>query len=199
MFQGFQNRATDALFPAAPKDKRVVVVGIDPKSIQAVDDPLPWPRSRWAELVDGLSEAGASVIAIDATFRGEGDVPEDDTAFADAIGRAGNVVLAVAIDEAVTPESGPPTAKEGSLYGAFGDVAAAVAHVQVTQDPADGVVRRVPLVVDIESPFVLAPALSAAAVATARGEVAVPIVRPDGVQIGSRFMPTDDATNMLLN
>ena len=35
MFAGFQRRATDALFPAAPSDPAVVVVGIDSKTINA--------------------------------------------------------------------------------------------------------------------------------------------------------------------
>ena len=46
VFGGFQRRATDALFPGAPTDRRIAVVGIDRKSINRFQDPLPWPRAR---------------------------------------------------------------------------------------------------------------------------------------------------------
>src|SRR5204863_1771974 len=52
VFGGFQRRATDALFPGAPTDQRVVVVGVDRKSINAFHEPLPWPRARMADLTD---------------------------------------------------------------------------------------------------------------------------------------------------
>ena len=73
---GFQSRATDALFPAAPHDKRVVVVGVDRKSINATQDPLPWSRTKWARLVDQLSAAGASVIVFDVVFATESSIAE---------------------------------------------------------------------------------------------------------------------------
>jgi adenylate cyclase len=51
-----------------------------------------WPRSLHAELVDALAAAGAGVIVFDLVF----DEPRDaaaDQAFAEAIARAGNVLL----------------------------------------------------------------------------------------------------------
>jgi adenylate cyclase len=203
MFQGFQNRATDALFPAAARDKRVVVVGVDRKSITAVDDTLPWERNKWATLVDQLSAAGASVIAFDVVFATPSPEGEEgnDVVFADSIARAGNVVLGESITEGQTPDNGPPVAKSDGATRVFAPFLEAaggnIGHVQVTQDPADGVVRRIPLAYDIEGTFV--PSLSAAAVATARGQSSQPVVRPDGVQIGNRFVPTDRSTNMVLN
>jgi adenylate cyclase len=200
MFQGFQNRATDALFPAATKDKRVVVVGVDRKSINAVDDTLPWERDKWATLVDQLSAAGASVIAFDVVFATETE-PQFDEPLREAIANAGNVVLGESITEGDTPDDGPPVAKADGATRVFEPFLEAaggnIGHVQVTQDPADGVVRRIPLAYDIDGTFV--PSLSAAAVATARGQSSQPVVRPDGVQIGNRFVPTDTSTNMVLN
>ncbi len=49
MFAGFQRRATDALFPSAPSDARVVVVGIDGKTI--VKYGYPFPRDLYVDLV----------------------------------------------------------------------------------------------------------------------------------------------------
>ena len=197
LFVGFQNRATDALFPAAPHDDHVVVVGVDRKSIQAVNDPLPWERTLWAQLVDRLSDAGAAVISFDVVFAtGSMDSP-GDRAFADSIRRAGNVVLGAGITPSTTPDNGPPVAKEPpSVYPEFANAGATIGHVQVTQDPADGVVRRLPLVFDAGA---FLPALSMASVMGLRGESAQPIVRPNGVQAGSRFVPTDASTNMILN
>ena len=42
VFGGFQRRATDALFPGAPTDQHVVVVGIDRKAINGLHELLPW-------------------------------------------------------------------------------------------------------------------------------------------------------------
>ena len=108
VFGGFQRRATDALFPGAPTDDRVVVVGIDRESINQFQDPLPWPRSRMAELTDRLAEAGAAVIVFDVVFSTESQNAADDEAFADAIQRAGNVILG----EGVTKS---PRGRTGSL------------------------------------------------------------------------------------
>ena len=100
VFGGFQRRATDALFPGAPTDKHVAVVGIDRESINQFQDPLPWPRSRMADLTDRLSEAGAAVIVFDLVFSQASESAEADQAFADAVQRAGNVVFGEGVTKA---------------------------------------------------------------------------------------------------
>ena len=73
----------------------VVVVSIDRESAEALSlpgDPLKWPRSLHAQLTDILGRAGAAVVVFDMFFD-EGRSAEDDRLFADAMGRAGNVVL----------------------------------------------------------------------------------------------------------
>jgi CHASE2 domain-containing sensor protein len=66
----FQRRATDALFPAAPDDGDIAVVGFDTKTIDP-DSGLgyPLPREKVAVLVDNLEAAGARVIAFDVIYR----------------------------------------------------------------------------------------------------------------------------------
>src|SRR5207249_2749474 len=65
-------------------------------------------------------------------------------------------------------------------------------------DPSDGVNRSVPLVVEMaDGTFV--PSLSLAVMMRYRGVNGPPIVRPDGVQIGDRFVPTLGAKSMLMN
>ncbi len=73
VFAGFQRRATDSLFPAAPSDPNVVVVGYDGKTIQQYGNPLP--RTVVADLTNKLSAAGAKVIAFDAIFRSASTEP----------------------------------------------------------------------------------------------------------------------------
>jgi adenylate cyclase len=71
----------------------VVVVSISRDSAAAVGQPAQldrWQRSLHAELLDSLVAAGAKAIAFDLFF----DEPRaDDAQFAEAIARAGNVVL----------------------------------------------------------------------------------------------------------
>ena len=197
VFGGFQRRATDALFPGAPTDQRVVVVGVDRKSINAFHEPLPWPRARMADLTDRLAAAGAAVIVFDFVFSTE--KPGDDQ-FAAAASRAGNVVFAEEITKRRPGERGlPPFAvKETGVAQSLAASAAVVGHAQVNQDPADGVVRSITVLYDTKSGNFL-PALSLAAVVAYRGGKQPVILRPNGVQIGERFIPTDAQKAMTLN
>jgi adenylate cyclase len=200
VFGGFQRRATDALFPGAPTDQRVVVVGIDRKSISAFHEPLPWPRQRMADLTNRLSDAGAAVIVFDLVFSQASTSPADDDAFAAAVNKAGNVIFGEGVTRATPGKNGrPPLALEGTnVFEKFAENAAGIGHVQVNQDPADGVVRSVSLVFDTKQGAFL-PALSLAAVMKLRGVTAPVIVRPDGVVAGSRLIPTGSQTSMVLN
>src|SRR5262249_57806717 len=93
VFAGFQRRATDFLFPAAPDSKDVAVVGFDNKAINAFHG-YPPPRSVVADLTNKLKAAGARVIVFDVLYDTPSDNPADDAAFRQAIDNAGNVILA---------------------------------------------------------------------------------------------------------
>jgi len=201
VFGGFQRRASDALFPAAPDDPHVAVVGFDTKTINTEGFSYPWSRDKVARLVDNLKAAGARVIAFDVIYRNPSTTPDPDIALRDAIDRANDVVLAR------EPEIGPVvdgvyTSKEMSdiapeIRSATGY---AVGQVHLFKDPADGVSRSVPLVVSEPHNGAFVPALSIAAVMMYRGiDPSQVIVRPNGVQIGNRLVPTDDSKAMLLN
>jgi adenylate cyclase len=58
-----------------PHDDRIVIVGIDEKTLQNIGS-FPLPRKSYAKLVDKLSAGGARVIAFDVTF----PVPESNSA-----------------------------------------------------------------------------------------------------------------------
>jgi CHASE2 domain-containing sensor protein len=107
VFFATQLRLSDALFPGAEADPRIVVVEIDDRSIARVGQ-WPWDRDVHAELVDRLSADGARLIGYDVTFgstsSGSGS-PAEDEAFANAIREAGSVVLAETATFEGTPTS----------------------------------------------------------------------------------------------
>ncbi|MGH9545047.1 MAG: CHASE2 domain-containing protein [Terriglobales bacterium] len=70
-----------ALRGTRPHDDRIVIVGIDERTLQKLGS-FPLPRKSYARLVQSLSHAGARVIAFDATF----PTPESNSAL-DALHR----------------------------------------------------------------------------------------------------------------
>jgi adenylate cyclase len=200
VFAGFQRRATDSLFPSAPDDPAVAVVGFDRETIDTPGLVYPLPREQIARLIDNLKAGGASVIVFDVIYRLPSEDEADDAAMRDAIDRAGNVILA---REPVIGPAADGVYTSTDISAIAPEIARAsfdIGHVHLNKDPADGISRSVPLVVSEpdRGPFV--PALSLAAVMVKRG---IPtsqfIVRPNGVQIGDRLVPTGDAKSMLLN
>lgn len=71
----------------------ITIIGIDEASFAQINKRWPWPRSMHAQLVDRLHAGGAAVIAFDMIFS-EASEPAEDQAFADAVARAGNVIMA---------------------------------------------------------------------------------------------------------
>jgi adenylate cyclase len=136
------SRAVVAGNPPAPG---VVVVALDELSFAEVGLPWPWPRALHAALVDRLAGDGARTIAFDIVF----DVPsasaEDDAVFADAVRRAGNVVLAA--DRATIDDARYAVTQWADPIPALAQSAAAVAGVRIPWDE-DGVLRRALLIDD---------------------------------------------------
>ncbi|MBZ5654571.1 MAG: adenylate/guanylate cyclase domain-containing protein [Acidobacteriia bacterium] len=76
--QNVEQRSLDMRFAARgerPHDERIVIVGIDEKTLQNIGA-FPLPRTSYALLVNRLSAGGAGVIAFDATF----PTPESNSA-----------------------------------------------------------------------------------------------------------------------
>ena len=120
----------------APRD--VVVVSVDKASAQALGLPPEaerWPRAIHARLVEGLGRAGAAAVAFDIYF-GQPRDPAGDRSLADAIARAGNVVLCSRLDRDIAP-----------LPGLRGDPSAEM-HVEKEIPPtsavAEGVLAHAP-------------------------------------------------------
>jgi CHASE2 domain-containing sensor protein len=73
----------------------VLVVAIDERTFDELRLQWPFPRSRHAQAIDRLSRDGARAIVYDVQFT-ERTRQREDLALADAVARAGNVVLATA-------------------------------------------------------------------------------------------------------
>ncbi len=81
----------------APPD--VIIVGIDSLSADKLNlpnDPQKWPHDMHAQLTENLAKEGAGVIIFDIFF-GESRSTKDDILFANAMSKAGNVVLVESI------------------------------------------------------------------------------------------------------
>ncbi len=120
-----------------PQSDRVVIVDIDQRSLEAMNDQAgswPWPRSVHGELIDQIARQQPRAIAFDVLFN-ELDVyrPEQDSAFADAVARYPNVLLAMTLN--------------ADGQGAWiHDMPAAIGATPLTDPPRDA---RVPLMLPL--------------------------------------------------
>lgn len=117
----------------------VAIVELDGRSLEALDQ-WPWPRRHHAALIDQLTVAGARSIAFDVNFSAR-STAEDDRAMADALGRAGGIVILPTFLQVAG--SGSSQVVEVMPLEAFRNNAF-LAGVNVVPDP-DGYVRAIPL------------------------------------------------------
>ncbi len=195
VFSGFQRRASDALFPSAKTSPEIVVVGMDDAFVRRFGA-LP-PRSVHALLARQFAAAGVRVAVWDVLFS---PAREFDDQLATAIAGLPSVVLA-AISES-SPSPSDPTLFDVDTFEApvplLADQPSVTLGVtEVKADRADGVVRSLPLVVDRDGTLV--PALSVAALRALAGEGGPLIIRPDGIQVAGRFIPTEGRHALRLN
>ena len=131
----------------------VVIVGIDDATFRELGEQWPFPRSLHAEAINQLE--GARAIAYDVQFT-EPSNPADDQALADAIEKAGNVVLATT----VVDDRGRPTVFGGPAV--LRDLRTRAAHAGFETDPGRVVRRMAPELEKLET-------FPVAAVEVARG------------------------------
>jgi len=75
----------------------IVIVSIDEDSFDELEFQWPWPRSLHAQFIETIRQGQPAAIGFDILFSEPSALgPEDDQALGEAIGRAGNVVLAAA-------------------------------------------------------------------------------------------------------
>lgn len=81
--------------PLLLENSPIVLVAISEQADSEIPEKWPWPASIHAKLVENLNRAGAKVILFDVLFSQEDRFnPQNDTLFAKAIEKYGNVILA---------------------------------------------------------------------------------------------------------
>lgn len=115
-----ESLALDLLFklrgPKKPPSE-VVLVTIDNTSADSFKLPAKltkWPRGLHAQLVEVLRKMGAAVIVFDIVFDEPGS-PDQDSLFAAAIEKAGNVVLCDALKSDIIPISAAAGANSATI------------------------------------------------------------------------------------
>lgn len=101
LFRGLELGSVDVRFSIRgdqPTPRNVAVVAIDDETFSDFNSAgltgrYPFPRRRFARVIDNLRRDGAKVIAYDIQFT-EQTSEEEDNALIDAVAAAGNVVLA---------------------------------------------------------------------------------------------------------
>jgi adenylate cyclase len=77
------------------EDSPIVLVPMSDEADGEIPQKYPWPTSVYAKLIENLNKAGAKVIVFDVIFDQPDQYdPHNDTLFAEALKKYGNVVLA---------------------------------------------------------------------------------------------------------
>lgn len=167
----------------------ISIVAIDEKSIGEFGR-FPWPRERFAQMLDYAASSGAKAVLLDVFFPEESE-PSQDLALKRAIGNSGIVTLAVAVE----------FAPDGAANGIFRNLAMfekpakALAHINAFPD-ADGIIRWSRLAIRYKGEVY--PSLGLRAAAEVLGEEDFK-TESFGVVLGGKRIPTDSELRMLIN
>ncbi len=138
----WSKRVSDRLYLPYTADERIVIAAIDDASMARLGR-WPWDRSVHAELIAKIADAGALAIGYDVNFPEPQD-EENDTALANAIKKAGNVVLPVELELLLLKNQETRAKLILPSIPSIASAAGGIGHTNTPQD-ADGVVRKVPL------------------------------------------------------
>ncbi len=237
----FEWRVYDMLVRAASARApggHVVIVDVDERSLTTIGQ-WPWRRDLVAALIDQLRDLGASVVALDIVFAeadryaDEGQNP--DVALEEAL-RTGKVILGYALtfdDPGEAPRKcihhpiglaivgGEDEPAASPFFRATGAVcnlpnlaqAAGISGFMNAVPDADGILRRVPLVVELDGRLYSSLALTAVSAATDSQGVALRIANANVSTLmvsrideegaanprrGNMNVPLDGKSNLLL-
>jgi CHASE2 domain-containing sensor protein len=205
-----------------PPDSRIVIVDIDDHSLSTIGQ-WPWRRDIVGNLITRLRELGAKVVALDVVFaesdRYAGTGAATDEALSGAL-RPGRVVLGYVLTfdgarrdagACVMHPLGLAVSGQGDLdpfFRATGVIcslpmltraAGASGFLNATPD-ADGILRRVPLLLEFDGHVYPALALAAVSAATGTRDVAIRVsnVNASSLMLDSRNVPLDGKSNLLV-
>ena len=124
LFRGLELSSVDFRFSirgkqAVPKD--IVIVAVDEDTFsdynsKGVSGRWPFPRKRFARVIDRLKADGAKVITYDIQFTSESEDPAQDFALITAVRRARNVVLSTTAADPKTGRTNVFGGGEGLRY-----------------------------------------------------------------------------------
>jgi len=205
LLYGMQQQSADFLFRAAnlyheaePQGK-IIVVGIDDKSLEQLGHFSLWPRSHYARLIDILARAEARVVVFDILFS---EPASGDEELAASIRNAGSVILPVVYTPATpSPTVTQQTAESRSFIKPleiFQTGVAAHGHANVMPD-ADGIVRRLPIAIGNGDGYEPALALAAVAKYLRRPEVIESPIKDNVLPFAGRTIPLSGNNEMLIN
>ncbi len=186
----------DSLLTPYPVSNIITIVEVNDDSLAREGRWANWPRSRHAELIEKLNEAGARVITFDFVFDTQ---TAEDQILAQAIAEAGNVVQPVlgqgdayrrdegtmAFDELIVPNE---TIK---------DPTAALGHTNILHDD-DGYIRRLPSTIEVDGRTYPSIALASLLVFL-HSEQSIPQPVNGKLQTAGREIPVDRFGEMLIN
>lgn len=194
----FLYRAADSN-PRADPDNQIVIVAIDDKSLEQLGRFPSWPRAYHAQLINALAETGARVIVFDVLFSEPS--PDDDKLVA-SIKQAGNVILplAGALETHQPTITGETIALDSAIrpLKPLQDSALAVGHANMIPDE-DGIVRRLPLIINNSEHYEPALALTTIAKYLRRPQITETPIKDNFLSFAGRSIPLDNANNMLIH
>jgi len=207
---------------AHPPGSQVVIVDVDERSLSAVGQ-WPWRRDIVGDLVTRLRDLGASTVALDIIFA-ESDRYEgtgSDEALAHAL-RPGRVVVGYALTFEGASDGasacvqhpvglaiiGRADASDDPFFRATGAIcslpiltqaAGASGFLNAAPD-SDGILRRVPMLIEFDGRTYPALALAAVAATTGTHDISLHVVNVNTstLEFGDRNVPLDGKSNLLV-
>jgi HD-GYP domain-containing protein (c-di-GMP phosphodiesterase class II) len=200
----------------------VAIVDVDEPSLSAFGQ-WPWRRDVVGRLIDRLRAEGASIIALDIMFpEPDRQGPAADHALAEAL-RGGRVILGYGLTFDKAPRAPVPcvlhpiglalirppgeTSDQALFHAAgavcnlpaLGESVAASGFLNAAPD-ADGILRRVPLVAQLDGRVYPGLALAAVSATTGARDLALRIINVNAAElaVGDRTVPVDGRGNLLL-
>jgi adenylate cyclase len=205
---------------------RVVIVDVDERSLAAVGQ-WPWRRDKVAQLVEAIRARGAAVVALDIIFSepdGSDPTGASDAAFADTL-RGGGAILGYGM----TFDDGIPSAGNCALHAlnlpitqaeeaadddatplfhasraicslpGLGAAAGASGFLNAAPD-SDGILRRAPLLMDLDGQVYPSLALMATAMVSGAGDASLQVanVNASTLRFGGASVPLDAKSNLLV-
>src|SRR5262245_15158440 len=206
--------------PARQPDRRIVIVDIDERSLSTIGQ-WPWRRDVVGRMIARLRDMGAATIALDMMFA-ERDRDEADGLFAGDI-RDGRVVLGYAltfdagghgsngcvlhpVGLAIAQRSDEPAdapffraSSAVCSLPALAQAAGASGFLNATPD-RDGILRRMPLLLELDGRVYPGLALAAVIGATRPAGIALRVanVNTASLSLGDAAAPLDGKSNLLL-